>query len=400
MPIYVAKQADITQFGGAADGWIFECIFQEIDIATGKLIFSWNATTHVGLNETYNTLGGAGTEDAPFDFFHINAISKDADGNYLVSARVMDCVYKIDGTDGHIIWRLHGKQSDFDVEDAANFAFQHDARWVDDSVQNRMTIFDNGPTTEVSYSRGMLLNVDQTAMTVQLLTQFYNGAKTFAQFEGDLQPINASDVNTNFFLGYGNQPFFAEFDSDGNLLLDVQFGKTNVVNGYRSYKLPWIGKPLTVPDIYYDKTGKKAYFSWNGATEVETWTLYTANSSSSTTWTSVVNTTRTGFETEVDLSAHSGSLMNYVRGKAVSADGTGLGWTKAGDGTALYDAPTNVSDTGSSSTEASATATTSTASSTSSATMATTSKAAAPRQFGEELGLCMLAAAVVGVWGV
>jgi hypothetical protein len=218
-------------------------------------------------------LGDAGTAETPWDYFHINSVAKDADGNYLVSARVMDCIYKINGATGDIIWRLQGRQSDFEVDPAANFAFQHDARWIDDKVQNRMTIFDNGPTATVGYSRGLLLDVDQTAKTVRLITEFKNTAETFAMYEGSLQAINASDPDTNYMLGFGSQPFFTELDKDGNVLLDVQFGKTNAVNCYRTYKLPWTGKPLTIPEMHYDTEGRKAYLSWNGATEVETWAV-------------------------------------------------------------------------------------------------------------------------------
>lgn len=95
----------------------------------------------------------------------------------------MDCIYKISGEDGSIIWRLQGRQSDFEVDPAATFAFQHDARWLDDE-QTRMTLFDNGPTESIDYSRELLLEVNQDDMTVTLISEFTNEAKTFARFEG------------------------------------------------------------------------------------------------------------------------------------------------------------------------------------------------------------------------
>ncbi|KAF2496591.1 hypothetical protein BU16DRAFT_458891 [Lophium mytilinum] len=234
---YVAKPWDLTEFGGPADGWIFEGLFQEIHIETNQLIFQWNSTSHVGLNETYNELSGTGSEGSPFDWFHINSVEKDANGDYLVSGR-------------------------------------HDARWVDDVKQDQITIFDNGPTDTVGYSRGLLLAVDQTAKTVRLMREFTNGVKTFAQFEGSLQAIDPGNENTNYFLGFGAQPFFSELNSDGEILLDVQFGKTNAVNSYRAYRLPWVGMPLTNPDIYYNLDAKKVAISWNGATEVEQWVRF------------------------------------------------------------------------------------------------------------------------------
>ncbi|KAL5380056.1 hypothetical protein DPSP01_008093 [Paraphaeosphaeria sporulosa] len=337
--IYTPKQADLSDVGGEKDGWIFDCIFQEIDIASGKLVFEWNASTHVGVNETVNELGDAGSEGSPFDYFHMNSVLKDANGEYLISGRVMDAVFKISSS-GDIIWRLGGKQSDFDVADEAVFAFQHDARWVDGN-QTRMTIFDNGPTDAVGYSRGLLFAVDQDAKTVSLIHEFYNGAKTFAKFEGSLQVLDPSSSDTNYFLGYGNQPFLAEFSSNGTLLLDAQFGATNTVNGYRTYKLPWTGKPITTPDIHLDTDAHTAYVSWNGATEVQWWDVYSANATNGT-WRYAASANRTGFETSVELGGV--SLGTYLRAKAVNGSGGALGWSRATDGKGLFDASGDVDE--------------------------------------------------------
>ncbi|KAJ4288161.1 hypothetical protein N0V90_012178 [Kalmusia sp. IMI 367209] len=342
--IYTPKQADLSSVNGPADGWIFDSIFQEIDIRSGDLLFEWNASTHVSVNETYEPLSDAGTKDAPFDFFHMNSVAKDQDGNYLISARVMKCVYKISGSGsnlGDIIWALGGKQSDFTIASDAVFAFQHDARWVDEE-QTLMTIFDNGPTDFRNYSRGLLLNVAQNEKTVRLIHEFYNGAQTFGQFMGSLQTIDPGNNETNYLVGYGSEPFFAEFDKDGNLLLDVQFGSTNVVTNYRAYKLPWQGKPLTKPDIHWNKNDNKAYLSWNGATDIEQWIVYTANATNGSTWLRAASASRTGFETTFDL--ENITLNKYIRAKAVNGSGEALGWTQASDGNALFDASGDASD--------------------------------------------------------
>jgi len=347
VPIYHAIPWDLTETGGIEDGWLFENTFQEINVETGAIVFEWNASTHVGINESYNSLpedvGRA--QETPWDYYHINSIQKDAAGDYLISARVMDCVYKISGEDGHIVWRLGGKQSDFDVDDNAVFAFQHDARWVDSKNQTQITLFDNGPTDDIAYSRGLLLDVDTDAKKVALAREFTNVAKTFSTFEGSLQPVSLPDGGTNYILGFGSQPYFAELNAQGEVLLDVQFGKTNAVNSYRAYKFSWQGKPLTKPDVHWDKNGSRAYFSWNGQTECESWVVYTANASDSRTWTNVTSARRTGFETTIDL--NNTQLEAFVRGKAVDGDGNALGWTQASDGEQLFDAPEGVQENGS-----------------------------------------------------
>jgi hypothetical protein len=400
--IYHAVSADLSVVDGPEDGWIFECTFQELNIETGDVVFEWNASTHVGVNETYNNLGSAGSDSTtPFDYFHMNSVEKDKNGDYLVSARTMDAIYKVSGNDGSIIWKLNGKDSDFDVDSNGVFAFQHDARWVNDDMK-RLTLFDNGPTDTIGYSRGLLFDIDEDAKTATLVTEFTNEAKTFATYEGGLQAIDPSDENTNYFLGYGSQQFFAELDKDGNVLLDAQFGSTNTVNSYRAYKLPWTGKPRTKPDVHYDGDGNKIYFSWNGATDVETWAVYTANDTKSSTWTRVANATRTGFETTIDL--QDVDLQTYVRGKAVNGTGGRLGWTRASDGTSLFDANENVDedDDNSTSTRSSSSMTaTSTSNGATAATSASsTGWAAARPTVGLGLREQVYVAAVVVVGGL
>lgn len=332
--VYTPRQVDLTEFGGASDGWIFENIFQEINIDTNEVVFSWNASNYVAVDETYNTIANVGTEAAPFDYFHINSVDKDANGDYLVSARVTNCIYKISGKDGSIIWRLGGKRTDFKLDPAAEFAYQHDARWFGDEKQDHITLFDNGPHGDISYSRGMLLAVDQDAKTVSLVTEFRNGPSTFGQFEGNLQPINPGDPNTNFIVGFGLEPYFTEFSSNGTVLLDVQFATATVVNNYRTYKLPWQGKPLDNPSIHWASGTGKVHLSWNGATDHENWILYTADTANATTWTNIsAPITRTGFETEIDISAANPSLLRAI---AVNADGKKLGWTDAVDSNGNY----------------------------------------------------------------
>ncbi|EOA86404.1 uncharacterized protein SETTUDRAFT_177297 [Exserohilum turcica Et28A] len=399
--IYHGIPWDLTPSGGVADGWLFENTFQEIDIETGELVFEWNASAHVGINESYNSLPSdiGQSEETPWDYFHINSIEKDGNGDYLVSARVTDCIYKISGDDGRIIWRLHGRQSDFDVELAAQFAFQHDARWLDED-QTRMTLFDNGPNGRTNYSRGLLLDVNQDDMTVKIITEFTNQAKTFARYEGSLQAIDPSNETTNYMLGLGNEPFFAELDHQGNILLDVQFGRSNVVNAYRTYRQQWEGKPTTKPDIHWARDRSLAYFSWNGATEVESWVVCTANASDSTTWTNVTVARRTGFETAIYLVDV--QLEDYVRGKAVSQDGTALGWTRASNGEELFDAPDDVEENGvvtspTSSSPSPSRTSTSSPSSTEDGPSSSTSDAAARATHGVMQQACIAAVVVAGL---
>ena len=55
----------------------------------------------------------AGAKAPPYDYFHINSIDVEPNGNFLVSARNTHTVYEIDRKTKKVLWRLGGKKSDF-----------------------------------------------------------------------------------------------------------------------------------------------------------------------------------------------------------------------------------------------------------------------------------------------
>lgn len=63
---------DLTRVGGAADGRIIDTMLQEIDIATGKLVFQWRATDHVDISESFSPVGNS----TWWDFCHFNSFEK------------------------------------------------------------------------------------------------------------------------------------------------------------------------------------------------------------------------------------------------------------------------------------------------------------------------------------
>ena len=92
---------------GSGRGRVIEGVVQELAVPSARVLFEWRSLDHVKLTESYSKVAPA------FDFFHVNSIDVDADGNLLVSARNTWTVYKIDRTTGKVIWRLGGKKSDF-----------------------------------------------------------------------------------------------------------------------------------------------------------------------------------------------------------------------------------------------------------------------------------------------
>ena len=152
----------------AAHGRIATCHAQLIDLATGKATFDWNALDHVAVQESYQIAPRKAKN--LYDFFHMNSLQMLPDGNILISARNTWTVYKVNAKSGEIMWRMGGKKSDFHVDPQAQWAWQHHATmWT----PTEMTLFDNS-STKGPLSRGLLLNVDESAMTVTLGQEFKN----------------------------------------------------------------------------------------------------------------------------------------------------------------------------------------------------------------------------------
>jgi len=133
-------EADLSSTHVAHLGsFIVDAVIQEIDIESGELVFEWRASDHVADNNEYLK----STFDAPFvrhskkyhDYFHMNSVDKDSNGNLLVSIRHTHSIINIDTKTGQILWGFGGTSRDFEDLSgglASNFHGQHDARWVDE----------------------------------------------------------------------------------------------------------------------------------------------------------------------------------------------------------------------------------------------------------------------------
>jgi hypothetical protein len=105
--IYHRVPMDLSDMGGEADSTVLDGIVQEVVIETGEVLFEWHSLDHVGIDETY-----AKPTKSPrpsLDYFHINSIDVDSDGNLLVDSKGTFTVYKIDRKSGEVMWRLGGK---------------------------------------------------------------------------------------------------------------------------------------------------------------------------------------------------------------------------------------------------------------------------------------------------
>jgi hypothetical protein len=291
---YGSTTTDLSPLGGSPRGKVFVGHAQEIDLATGKVLFDWNSLDHVGLEESYRNAPSPHTRSG-FDYFHINSVAEMDDGNLLICARNTCAIYKVDRSTGRVIWRLNGKRSDFDVSARARFSWQHHARA---HGHDAMTVFDNAGPKKERQSRGLLLAIDRKARRVDLAHAYVHPAGFLANTLGSVQRLPDGRV----FVGWGDQPYFSEFAPDGTLLLhgELPFG----IRTYRAFVGDWVGRPSEPPRVAARANpagGAVIYASWNGATEIDRWTVLAGADRSSLS--PVGSQPWTGFETAIAVNS-------------------------------------------------------------------------------------------------
>jgi hypothetical protein len=313
--IYQPVRRNLRSIGGSRNGLVVDNIVQEIDIKTGLVLFEWHSIGQVRLSE-----GGVPrpkSPNVPWDYFHVNSVDVDRDGNLLVSARNTSGVYKLSRATGSILWRLGGERSDFDMGAGTRFKWQHDARRQADGT---LTIYDNSAAPPVrKRSRAIRLNVDEQERKATLVRALAHPRGLLSASQGSAQDLPDGSV----FVGWGSQRWFSEFGSDGKVVFEGKIAKG--ADNYRAYRFPWSGRPRTAPAVAAERGAPNdtVYASWNGATEVARWEVLAGSSADAMV--PVGGAAKAGFETSVEIPT--GAKLYAVR--ALDASGQALASSKA-----------------------------------------------------------------------
>jgi len=270
---------------------LLDAIVQQVDIATGLVVWEFHALGNIPISESYVT-----PKDSPavFDLYHFNAM-QEIPGGVLISARNTSAIYRVQRAGSRIVWTLGGEKSDFKLGPGARFFWQHDPRALSG---DRITMFDDGagPPKNHPYSRGIVLKLDQKKRTAKLVSEYARDNTTSAQSEGSVQV----KPDGNVFVGYGSEGFMSEFSPAGKLVFDAAMPVDD--GSYRAFRHPWVATPPTKPVAaarLAPTGGVAVYASWNGATEVARWQVLAGADAGSLAVAAAVP--RSGFETRVDL---------------------------------------------------------------------------------------------------
>jgi Arylsulfotransferase (ASST) len=306
---------DTTSLHGPSHQITLDAEVQEIDIPTGLVLFQWDSLDHVPISDTYSKLPSNG--GLPFDYFHVNSIDVDHDGNLIISSRNTWASYKVDHGTGRIIWTLGGKHSSFRMASGASFAYQHDVR-VRSGHDWFFTMFDDGGgPPSVHPARGLKLFLDTKHMVATAVAVDAHSPQIDTNFEGNYQQLDNGDN----FIGWGQNPYFTEFNSHNQVVFDARF--KDFTPTYRAYRFVWNGYPKTTPAVIGESRGSSTgiYVSWNGATNVSSWRVEGGSSSNSLH--TVASSPKRGFETAITF-----GRQTYVAVQALDSSGHVLSTSK------------------------------------------------------------------------
>ncbi|MER6123543.1 arylsulfotransferase family protein [Streptomyces sp. NPDC001795] len=295
---------DLTPYGGPADGAILNSEIQEVDLATGRLLYSWNALDHLDPADSEEPVSSASSSDGVWDAFHINSVDEGPGGQLLISSRNMWAIYDVSKRSGRIRWQLGGKKSDFAFGPNADFYWQHDARF---RPGNRISMFDDGccdlpDGAPEQKSHGLILDLDFRSRKATVSRTYYHQPPLESPTQGNTQALS----NGNEFIGWGQSPYYSEYRAPGNtedngaqnLLYDAEMPGSNI--SYRAFRNEWVGTPYYPPSAAARREGAHSvvYASWNGSTRTRAWQVL-AGPGPRALSVVVAHAARSGFETAV-----------------------------------------------------------------------------------------------------
>jgi hypothetical protein len=223
---------------------IADGVIQEIS-ADDELLWSWRTSDHFGYDEVpYPIRWGPleGYNGNEVDIFHLNSLERVADGSddYVVSARHLDAVFRVNRTTDEVEWVLTSLPADApNKNDKLRLEIigdprggprrPHDAR-LDGDV---LTMFDNRTDTGQP-ARAVAYRIDAAAGTATLLWEIEQEAGLTSVGLGSTRVT--ADGTVVMSWGGAIQPVLGEYTTGGQPLIEI----TQVAGGnaYRVVKEP------------------------------------------------------------------------------------------------------------------------------------------------------------------
>ncbi|PBQ32280.1 hypothetical protein CNR22_11020 [Sphingobacteriaceae bacterium] len=245
-------------------------VIQEFDAAK-NLVFEWRSKKHFRVTDidTFYI-----KDPTKIDITHCNAIEEDWDGNLLLSSKNFSEITKINRKDGSIMWRLGGKNNQFDFRnDSLKFCGQHHIVRL---PNGNISLFDNGkqgqkihPATAKEYS------LDEKNFTATLAWSYINDSTAHSSMGmGSVQRLDNGGTLVNYGNSNKSKTLFTVLTPHGEKCLELYFNDNRRSYRVFNYKNPAL--QVQRPKIkYFQKNGQlfldagRGYSSYlwsNGAT--------------------------------------------------------------------------------------------------------------------------------------
>ncbi len=220
------RNVDLTAIGGPASAEIYGHTVFRIGPGT-TTDFSWDAWN------TYSVTDWIEQPNFTGDFDHPNALSLDADSNYIISFRNMGAVVKMDRVTGAIIWQLGGAKSTFTIvnDPLGFFSAQHFARRLSNG---HILMYDDGIRHSPQQSRAVEYALDTVANTATMVWQYIPSPRVFTEVVGSAQRL----ANGNTVVGFGFASQVDEVDANAHLLARGTFKWSGAKAFYRALRMP------------------------------------------------------------------------------------------------------------------------------------------------------------------
>ena len=236
--------------GGQTEATVKGGVIQELD-EDKNVVFEWNSFDHYQITDSYNDL-----TRSSIDFDHPNSLEIDYDGNILLIPRSLNEVTKIDRQTGDIIWRLGGKNNQFEFADSSHmFSMPHNFKRMENG---HYTVFDNGTERNPAYSRAIEYAIDQENKTIEMVWEFDADKTVFSRSGGSTKRLSSG----NTLVCYGGQvsnPSVTEVKPDGSVALTLAFVDPGIRSGSAS-KHPW------KTTLFSTNTDTVDFGEWDGYT--------------------------------------------------------------------------------------------------------------------------------------
>ncbi len=220
---------DMSQIvpGGKIDAEVIGFLIQELD-RNKNVVFQWKSLDYIPVTDASPSID---LTAEVIDYVHSNSICVDFDDNLLLSSRHLDEITKINRQTGEIMWRLGGKQNEFNfINENYQFSHQHDVRRI---ANGNILFFDNGNLRSPAFSRAVEYQLDVVQHTATLVWEYINFPYYVTNAMGSARRL----PNGNTLIDWVRAGYITEVKPDGSIALLIKY--PDDLYSYRVIKDDW-----------------------------------------------------------------------------------------------------------------------------------------------------------------